>query len=202
MQYQKVVVGETVIEFHNNWLGVETVICNGKIVSKESSIWGTNHYFTEMADGHLARYILTTKVNESMQVMLDLSRNGELIQKDIPVIFGTKPKKPINKPKKLGLVKLNAYDLDDALAFFKMALDIDPKDPEVFFHMACAYSVLEETKEGFEALKLAKAHGLSETESILTHDMLAFIRMHSSFEGFLQSGFTEYQLDLLDSNDE
>ena len=190
------------IEFHNNWLGVETVICNGKMVSKESSIWGTNHYFTEMEDGHLARYILTTKVNESMQVMLDLSRNGELIQKDIPVIFGTKPKAPINKPKKLGLAKLNAYDLDDALAFFKMALDIDPKDPEIFFHMACAHSVLEETQEGFEALKLAKLNGLSDTETILTHDMLAFIRLHPSFEPFLQSGFTEYQLNLLDPKDE
>ncbi len=32
---KKINIGETVFEFHNNWLGEETVIVDGQIVSKK-----------------------------------------------------------------------------------------------------------------------------------------------------------------------
>jgi hypothetical protein len=153
MLYQKLHSGETVIEFHNSWLGEETVIVNGQVVSKKSSVWGTNHYFTAMENGRNVRYILTTRVNEGLQVVLDLSRNGVLVQENVPVNFGWKPGKPRNKAKKEGLLKLKEYDLEDALVDLKNALESDPEDPEIYFHMACAYSVLEQTPEGFECLK-------------------------------------------------
>lgn len=138
------------------------------------------------------RDILTTRVNEGLQVVLDLSRNGVLVQESVPVNFGWKPGKPRNKSKKEGLLKLKEYDLEDALVDFKNALETDPKDPEIYFHMACAYSVLEQTPEGFECLKKAVAFGLQDHEMILHHDMLAFLRMHDAFEGFLNSRFTTY----------
>lgn len=194
MQYQKIISGETVIEFHNNWMGEEVVIVNGRIVSKKSSVWGTNHYFSVMEDGHNARYILTTKINDHLQVALDLSRNGELIQGDIPVKYGSMPKKPHNKPKKNGFQKLNEYDLEGALEELHQALKIAPKDPEIYFHMACAYSVMENTEAGFEALQKAVEYGLPDTEMILNHDMLAFLRLQEAFEEFLNSGFTKYEL--------
>lgn len=197
MQYQKIVSGESIIEFHNNWLGEEIVIVNGRIVSRKKSVWGTNHYFTVMEEGRQARYILTTKVNDHMQVVLDLSRNGELIQGDIPVKYGSMPKKPHNKPKKEGLIKLEEYDLEGALAAFENARTIAPKDPEIYFHMACAYSVLERTKEGFECLKQAVANDLQDTEMILNHDMLAYLRIHDAFEEFLNSGFSQYDEELV-----
>lgn len=194
MQYQKLTTGNIVIEFHNNWLGEETVIVNGQIVSKESSIWGTHHHFTVMEDGHAIRYILTTKVNSNLQVLLDLRRNGKIVQENVPVQFGSFPKKPQNKAKKQGLLKLKEYEVKEALAELDKALDLEPKDPEIYFHMACAYSNLEKTKEGFESLKKAVENGLQDNEMILNHDMLAYLRMHEAFEGFLNSGFTKFDI--------
>ncbi len=195
MQYQKITSGGTIIEFHNNWLGEETVIVNGQIVSKKSSIWGTSHYFTVMENGHTIRYILTSKVSESMQVALDLSKNGILVQGDIPVRFGSKPRQPKNHAKRAGLLKLQEYDLAGALADLEQAKKFNPDDPEIYFHMACAYSVMEKTRSGFESLQKAVSLGLQDTEIILNHDMLAFLRIHKSFEDFLESGFTAFDSD-------
>ena len=100
MQYQKITSGKTIIEFHNNWLGEETVIINGQIVSKKSSILGTHHHFKVMENGQSVTYVLTSKVNDHLQVLLDLKRNGKIVQEDIPVQWGTKPKRPKNTPKK------------------------------------------------------------------------------------------------------
>ena len=190
--YKKLKSGNTTIEFHNSWTGEETVIANGQVVSKKSSVWGTNHYFTVMEDSHHIRYILTTRINESLQVVLDLSRNGKLLYEGVPAQFGWKSGRPRNNAKREGLSKLQEYDLELALMDFERALEIDPEDPEIYFHMACAYSVLERTQEGFEAIKNSVACGLQDQEEILKHDMLAYLRMHEAFEGFLDSGFTEY----------
>jgi hypothetical protein len=39
-------------------------------------------------------------------------------------------------------------------------------------------------------------HGLSDSEAILNHDMLAYLRMNPAFEGFLASNFTRYDKEL------
>ena len=192
MQYQKLVSGETIIEFHNNWQGEETVIVHGQVVSKKSSVWGTNHYFTVMENGHTTRYILTTRVTEHLQVVLDLSRNGELIQEGVTVKLGKMPKRAQNRPKKEGLLLLKEYDLEEALVKLTAALKTNPKDPEVYFHMACAYSVMERTLEGFECLQKAVENNLQDREAILNHDMLAFLRMDPAFEDFFNSDYTEF----------
>ena len=192
MQYKKISLGQLIIEFHNNWLGEETVIVNGQIVSKKSSVWGTNHHFKVLENGHLNRYILTTKVNEGLQVVLDLSKNGRLIKEDIPVQFSTRGFKFGNKEKKKGMAALKDYELEKAVKHLNEALKQAPKDPEIHFHLACAYSILEEGEKGFNSLKSAVHYGLKDTEKILNHDMLAFLRIQDAFEDFLNSGFTEY----------
>jgi len=192
MHYQKLVSGETVIEFHNNWLGEETVIVHGQVVSKKSSVWGTNHYFTTIEDGHTVRYILTTRVTDKMHIVIDLSKNGEPIQESVPVITGSLPKRDRNRAKKEGLTLLREYDLEEALDKFLEALKEDENDPEVYFHMACAYSVQEKTQEGFECLKKAVEKHLQDREMILNHDMLAFLRMDEAFADFFNSGYTKY----------
>ena len=149
MQYQKLTSGNTIIEFHNNWLGEETVIINGQIVSKKSSFWGTHHRFNVMEDGHSVTYVLTTKVNGNMQVLLDLQRNGIMVQEDIHVMFGTMPKRPKNRPKKDGIVKLKEYDLNDAIDELNKGIDIDPDDPEIYFYLACAYSLTRRNWKSF-----------------------------------------------------
>ncbi|MEM1323733.1 MAG: hypothetical protein AAGG75_25960 [Bacteroidota bacterium] len=199
MQYHKLKLDNTIIEFHNNWLGQETVIVNGHIVSKKSSVWGTNHYFTVMEKGHNHRYILTTRIDQSMQVVLDLSKDGEMLQQGIPVRFGSMPKKPKNKAKKLGLAELNEYDMKSALKHFEEALIMAPEDPEIYFHMACAYSIKEEAKAGFDSLQKAVKYHLQNEEMILNHDMLAYLRMHPAFDEFLNSGFTEYDENLVNA---
>ena len=192
MQYRKIVAGETVIEFHNNWMGVETIMANGREVSRKSSVWGTSHHFSVMEDGHPTRYTLISKLTEMGGVQLDLLRNGELLHEGLAVNWGSKPTRVRNKAKRTGLAKLNDYDLLEALKDFEEALKTDPADPEVYFHMACAYSVLERAEDGYEALRKSVKFGLNDKEEILTHDMLAYVRMRDAFEGFVASDFTEF----------
>ena len=201
MQYHQLRSGPTVIEFHNNWLGEETVIANGRLVSKKSSFWGTHHYFTVVEDGHTVRYILTTKVGANMQVLLDLSRNGKMIEENVAVAYGSKPRKPPNKAIHQGLLHLQEYDLDEAERQFAFALDLEPENPEIHFHLACIYSIREETRQGYECLKKAVAYGLQDHEEILNHDMLAYLRMQPAFADFVQSGFREFDPQLIDDED-
>ncbi|MEM1121970.1 MAG: arginine deiminase family protein [Bacteroidota bacterium] len=221
MYYKKLVVSNTVIEFHNSWSGVETVTANGQTVSQKSSIHGTNHYFTLAENRQHVRYVLTSKVDRMGQVYLDLRRNGRLVYKNVllqkgsrksdfgPMIdFGgrrgsrqgsprvNRPRNPYirkeNKAKKSGVVKMKDYQLEEALTDFLEAQKVDAKDPEIYFHLACIYSVLEKTKEGFEAIKNAKKHGFTDEDAFLNHDMLAYLRIHPAFEDFVESGYTEY----------
>ncbi len=192
MQYKKIKVENTIIEFHNNWMGEETVIVNGQIVSKKSSIWGVEHPFSVMEDGHQSRYVLTTKVGANMQVLIDLWRNGQLVEGNLPIPMGTMPKRPSNKSLKEGLKALQDYQLEEALEHFDKALDFERENPEIYFHKACAYSILEEGIKGYECLKKAIEYNLQDTEMILNHDMLAFLRIQDAFEDFVNSDFKEY----------
>ena len=193
MQYKKLTYQNTIIEFHNNWLGEETVIVNGQEVSKKSSIWGTNHHFTIIEDGEQVAYVLTTRINQQMGVEVDLIRNGVVVEQSVPVGFGSKPGKPRNPDKKRGLEKLLEYSVDEAMEHFARALEVDSRDPEVHFYMACIYSLTERAEAGFSALRDAVEFGLADREQILTHDMLAFLRIQPEFEEFVNSGFVEFE---------
>lgn len=197
MQYQKIVSEDTTIEFHNNWLGEETVIVKGQIVSKKSSVWGIDHPFTVLEKGKEVKFVLTTKVDANMQVLLDLRRNKKLVVNDLPVKYGSLPKSS-NKAKQEGIQKLKAYQLKEALEDFQKALKENDEDPEIYFYLACAYSVLEQPLEGFESLAKAVEHNLQNTEMILNHDMLAFLRLHDAFEGFFESGFRKFDKKLFE----
>ncbi|MFK7810591.1 MAG: tetratricopeptide repeat protein [Saprospiraceae bacterium] len=194
MYYKKIQHNNTLIEFHNNWLGQETVIVNGQEVSKKSSVLGAHHPFTVMEDGHRAAYILTVKMNSLGQVLLDLRRNGIMLQENVIVGMGSKSSNPEEKEKKKGLEALSKYDLDDALEHFEKALAFNALDGEIYFHMACVYSVQERTEDGFEALRKAVENNLQDLDSIFNHDMLAFLRMHPVFEDFVNSDFKTYDL--------
>jgi tetratricopeptide (TPR) repeat protein len=191
MQYAKFISGDTTIEFHNNWLGEETVIVRGKVVSKKSSFFGTSHYFTLSENGEEANYILTTKMTDMGSVGIDLSRNGKMLERDAPLKYNWSIKPKIDKRRKIALQKLNDYDLEAALQDFKTLLKEFPDDADIHFHMACAYSVMENAEEGFKCLKLAVQYDLSDPEAILEHDMLAYLRLQEGFEQFLDSGFKD-----------
>lgn len=193
MHYIKLKSEGTIIEFHNNWLGEETVIVGGKTVSKKSSIMGANHFFTVVENGALVNYVLTSKVLDSfMNVGVDLIRNGQVIYANVPLSYGSKPKSPHEELKSKALAKLIAFEIPEALDLLKRAQQLEPDDYEIYFHLACAYSNLEDVENGYANLKLAVQHGMNDFEKILNHDMLAFLRLQDPFERFQESGFTEY----------
>lgn len=192
MQYQKLISGDTIIEFRKNWANQEIISINGNVLSEKPASLTNNHYFSIIENDHKVHYVLTTKLDYNMQVVLDLSKNGELIQENVPLQFGEMPDKPYNRHKKEGLKKLEEYELDEALAAFAKALKIAPGDPEIYFHMACAYSVLEKPLEGFFCIKKAIENNFQDEELISTHDMLAFIRIQEAFENFKNSGYRRY----------
>ncbi len=191
MYYKKLNLEGLIIEFHNNWLGEETIVVNGQTVSKKSSIMGTDHHFSVLENGSLARYVLTTKIDSSMAVYLDLCKNRNLILEDILVPMTSKSA-PLTHYKSTGLQKLKEYKIDEAIEDLNKALDKTPSDPELYFHLACAYSILERAKEGLDALQKAIEYNLNNRDMILSHDMLAYLRMHETFEAFYHSNYTVY----------
>ena len=195
MQYQKITFGITTIEFHNNWVGEETVVVNGQVVSRKSTKDGAQHYFSVMEFGHNAHYVLISRIG-SNGLTLDLIRNGRPVRESVPLQYGFNDREFTYHPDKLrGLKKLKEYDLEGALEEFEKAVGGCPEDPEIYFHMACAYSVLEDLENGYECLRKAVELGLRDLEMILNHDMLAFLRIHEALEAFLDSGFKQYQLE-------
>lgn len=193
MHYIKLKSQGTIIEFHNNWLGEETVIVGGKMVSRKSSIMGANHFFTVTENGEPVNYILTSKVLDSlMNVGIDLIRNGQMIYENVPLSYGKKARTPHEELKSKALAKLIAYEIPEALDLLKHVQQLEPEDYEVYFHLACAYSNLEDVENGYANLKLAVQHGMNDFEKILNHDMLAYLRLQDQFERFQESGFTAY----------
>lgn len=192
MYYKKIKVGSSIIEFHNNWLGEETVIVNGQVLSKKSSILGAHHYFTIFEDGRVVPYILTTKIGALGQVLVDIRRDGVVVEENIHINFGTAQKTRNNEHKIAGIKNLKEYNIDEAELAFKKALEFDRNDPEIYFYLACCYSMEEKTREGFECLRLAVDNKLNDVETILNHEMLAYIRIQDEFEDFLNSNFTKY----------
>lgn len=198
MQHAKIIEENNLIEFHNSWTGEESVYLNGQLVSKKSSILGTSHSFEMNQPGEVIRYILTSKISSELQVKLDLIRNGVIVQKDIAINYGNLPKKPEEEFKEKGKSHLRHYDLNEALEEFEKAAEINPNDPEVYFHLACVYSLQENIEKGYAALKKSVEKNLLNKEDILSHDMLAYLRIQPAFEIFMSSGFTEYKLDQID----
>ena len=201
MFYKKIKTKYSTIEFHTNWLGVESVIISGQIVSKKKStlksILGTSHYFTVLEEGHVIPYILTTKWDHSGsygKYYLDLRRNGKLIKENVHVRFNSKPKQDNNEFKQLGIKYINEYDIKQAIISFEKALHFDNEDPEIYFHLACCYSIEEQTNKGFDCIRKAVEYKLNDIEMILNHEMLAFLRINDAFEDFLNSNFTKYEL--------
>jgi tetratricopeptide (TPR) repeat protein len=191
MQYLELKVGTTTICFHNSWTGVETVEVNGQILSKKSSVLGTQHHFTLRENGEDMHYTLITKIaSDAINVKVDLLKNGNPLYNDIILPYGSKPKSPALVAKQEGLKSLKMYDIDMAIKEFKKALKATPNDPELYFNLACAYSNKENVPDTIKYLKLAIENGFQDTENILTHDMLAFLRIQPEFKE-LKDSFTQ-----------
>lgn len=189
MQYVQVRIGKLLIDFHNSWLGEESVYVNGKLVSKKSSVWGTDHHFVRQEDGEEAHYVLTSRIDGMMGVALDLRRNGRPVKQGIGVPYGFKPRQPRNADRKKGLDLLAEYDISAAKDHLQKALQMDADDPEIHLGLACCYSIEEDAPRAFAALQKAVDCELSDPDRILTHDQLAYVRLHPAFADFRESGY-------------
>ncbi len=183
MQYLELKSGEITICFHNSWMGVETVEVNGQTYSKKSSVYGAQHFFVINENGKPVNYSLISKVAaDHVSVVVDLFKEGKPVYENIPLPYGSKPKSPALLAKQEGLMRLKMYDIDIAIDEFKKALQTTPNDPEIYFNLACAYSNKEKADEGFDCLRTSIEKGLKDTENILSHDMLAYLRVHPDFK--------------------
>ena len=77
MKYYEYTIESNKIEFHNSYLGTETILVNGKKVSKKYSITGTEHPFK--ING--TKFMLTTEYElfQDRKFNLYLEQNGKLI---------------------------------------------------------------------------------------------------------------------------
>ncbi len=193
-----IVIDNKAIELHNNWLGVQSVVINKQIVSKKYAFAGTKHEFTLSEDGKDVPYCLTTKVSSKThilranQIVFDFIRDGEIIKENILINLVILQRKETNQHKVAGMKFLKEYEIKEAIRELDRALAIDGKDPHIYFYLACCYSVLEKTKDGFDNIKLAIENDLNDKELILNHELLAFIRMQDGFEVFMDANFSNY----------
>lgn len=186
MSSNKIKIGEVIIEIYNNWIGVQSIIINRETISKQFSFAGSEHYFTLLEDGVVIPYVLTTKRSskKGAQMLVDLKRDGKMIKENVLISFITN-KKENNKHKLRGIKFLKAYEIVEAIGAFKHGLEFDRSDAEIYFYLACCYSIEEDATKGFECLKLAIEYNLKDIHLILHHDMLAYLRIQEEFKVFL-----------------
>jgi len=94
-----------------------------------------------------------------------------------------------NPFKKSGVDKFKDYDYDGAIEDFTKALQIDNRDPSVYFNLACAYSLTEQKDLAFQSLARSFSFGFKDTEKVKTHDALAFLRVQDEYEAFINGGY-------------
>ena len=62
MKFITLHIGDSKIELHNSWLGKETVIVDGQVISEKYSITGASHRFTIRENGQEKQAQLSTKL--------------------------------------------------------------------------------------------------------------------------------------------
>lgn len=99
-------------------------------------------------------------------------------------------RKPRTNPfKASGMAKYKEFDIEGAILDFERGLDIDQEDIALNFNLACAYSLTEKKDLAFKHLNRAVILGFNDTDRIITHDDLAYLRIQPEFDAFKKSGF-------------
>lgn len=184
MHYFEYNDGPIRIEFYNSFSGKETVRVNGQVVSSKSSVMGTDHHFDVVKDGKAAHYCLLTKIGGPTMVLLDLICNQEYILRNQVVPHGSGSSMQDSSYLKDGLKALRAFDLEKAEQLFVKGIYTDPRNPLLFYHLACVHSLNENKQDAFKYLVLALENGLVDRQRIATEDGLAYIRIEEEFEAF------------------
>lgn len=78
MKYGEFIIDSNKVEFFNSVFGIESVLLNGKRISRKFSIFGTKHYFVLASKNFSleSQY----KPSTSKEIRLDLKENGKTIK--------------------------------------------------------------------------------------------------------------------------
>lgn len=90
-------------------------------------------------------------------------------------------KRAISRYRHQALVHLQGYDLAEARAQYEWVIQVDPKDAESHFYLACIASLEEEVPLAVKHLQMALELSLSGRERILSIDYLAYLRIQPEF---------------------
>ncbi len=85
--------------------------------------------------------------------------------------------------------KYAAYDFDGAIRDYRRSLNVNPRQGEVHFKLACLYSIHEQTQEALNHLSLALENGYYDFDEIERHDHLAYLRSTPEYYAFKANGY-------------
>lgn len=76
----------------------------------------------------------------------------------------------------LGAVYARTGRFDEAFEAYTQGLSVSPDNPDIYYGMACFFSVQKKEKESLKYLGLAVSHGFRDFELIKKEETLSFIR--------------------------
>ncbi len=75
---------------------------------------------------------------------------------------------------------------DDSVFYLETASEIEPENPFVLFHLACAYSVRGEKRKGLRALTLAVEKGFADRAEVTGNASLDALREEEGYKKLLE----------------
>ena len=81
------------------------------------------------------------------------------------------------------------YDFEGAIQDYRRSLNVDPRQSEVHFNLACLYSIHEDTDTALYHLSQSLEHGYYDFDEIERHDHLAFLRSTPDYQAFKSNGY-------------
>ncbi len=182
MHYNKFTWKDHLIEFFNDWMGKETVVVDGQIVSEMSSILGASHNFDIIEEEQAVSFILVTKMDEGGSVFIDLYEEDKILYQNIPANLSSFSLKKRFRDKRQIEKLIDAFELEEAEKILLELIPQNNNDPELYYFLSRIYSVKEEKEKGFAYLVRALEINLEETQKILSDPMLAYLRLQADFD--------------------
>ena len=100
------------------------------------------------------------------------------------------PERPRKDPYRLSADQHYAnYDFEAAIRDYRRSLNVDPRQAEVHFKLACLFSIEESTESSLYHLSQALEHGYYDFDEIDKHDHLAFLRATDDYLAFKANGY-------------
>lgn len=184
MWYHKFDIDNNVIVYSMSAFGPQIIEVNGKIIARKNQNKFPNTFILDIISNNEVcnQLRLVSKMDDNAgEILLDIYNNDNPIESNVKLQGG----KFRNKFKIEGISKLKDFDLNQALTSLKKGLTIVPYDSEIYFNLACVYSLQENIKDGVQSLELAIKYGFTDVNEIQTNDKLAYLRIQDEYEELL-----------------